>query len=116
MKSLVEFIRESIICESEEKELRFTFSDLKDSDERLDSVKKAAESKGIYVEKVDGGLKMKAKPSDVDKWDGVQDILQQYVQSLQDDEEADQDKVKKLADQVNTLNDWIDEVESNEGE
>lgn len=121
MKSLVQFLNERLseknITESaSDKEFRFIFGDLKNADETIDSIKSSAESKDIYVEKVDSGLKLKAKVDQASKWESIQDILQQYVQQRQDDDEADQNKVKSLADEVNKLNDWLDECEASEDE
>lgn len=122
MKSLVQFLNERLaednIIESasDDKEFRFVFGDLKNADETIDSIKSSAESKDIYVEKVDGGLKLKGKVDQASKWESIQDILQQYVQQRQDDDEADQNKVKSLADQVNKLNDWLDDCEASEDE
>lgn len=121
MKSLVQFLNErlaedNIIESASDKEFRFMFRDLKNADETIDSIKSSAESKDIYVEKVDGGLKLKAKVDQASKWESIQDILQQYVQQRQDDDEADQNKVKSLADEVNKLNDWLDECEASEDE
>ena len=57
---------------------------------------------------VDGGIKIKVNDSNKDKLDSIQDVLQQYVQKMQDDDKADQDDVKSLADQLGKLSDFND--------
>lgn len=109
MKSLVEYITEA--STSGQKYFRFEFGDLEKSDEFISSIEKCANEKDIYNEKVSGGIKIKVNPSDVDKVDPIQDILQQCL-----DHASEKDKEKsaysKLGDQVNAFNDWIDEQSS----
>lgn len=109
MKSLVEYITEA--STSDQKYFRFEFGDLEKADEFISSIEKCADEKDIYNEKVSGGIKIKVNPSDVDKVDAIQDILQQCL-----DHASEKDKEKsaysKLGDQVNAFNDWIDEQSS----
>ena len=116
MKSLVETLNESLnINESKEKMLRFTFGDLEHADETIKSIEDLANKNSVYSEKVDGGIKIKVNDSNRDKLDSIQDVLQQYVQKMQDDDKANQDDVKSLADQLGKLSDFIDsEDEENE--
>ena len=116
MKSLVETLNESLnINESKEKMLRFTFGDLEHADETIKSIEDLANKNSVYSEKIDGGIKIKVNDSNRDKLDSIQDVLQQYVQKMQDDDKADQDDVKSLADQLGKLSDFIDsEDEENE--
>ena len=116
MKSLVETLNESLnINESKEKMLRFTFGDLEYADETIKSIEDLANKNSVYSEKIDGGIKIKVNDSNKDKLDSIQDVLQQYVQKMQDDDKADQDDVKSLADQLGKLSDFIDsEDEENE--
>ena len=124
MKSLVETLNESLnINESKEKMLRFEFGDLEHADETIKSIEDLANKNSVYPEKIDKGIKIKANDSNKDKLDSIQDVLQQYVQKMQDDDKADENKVKKLADQLNKLNDFIDDEDDededkdkNEGE
>ena len=114
MKSLVETLNESLnINESKEKMLRFTFGDLEHADETIKSIEDLANKNSVYSERVDGGIKIKVNDSNKDKLDSIQDVLQQYVQKMQDDDKANQDNVKKLADQLDKLSDFID---SDDGE
>lgn len=109
MKSLVETLNESLnINESKEKMLRFEFGDLDHADETIKSIEDLANKNSVYSEKIDGGIKIKANDSNKDKLDSIQDVLQQYVQKIQDDDKANQDDVKSLADQLNKLSDFIE--------
>ena len=109
MKSLVETLNESLnINESKEKTLRFEFGDLEHADETIKSIEDLANKNSVYSEKIDGGIKIKVNDSNKDKLDSIQDVLQQYVQKMQDDDKADQDEVQSLADQLGKLSDIID--------
>lgn len=107
MKSLTEYIKAVNEAKSG-KTFRFEFGDLANASETISSIESLASKEGIYSEKIDGGIKIK-QVDNKDAYTGIQDVLQQYVQGLQDDEKADQDKVQKLADQVNALTSWLDE-------
>lgn len=109
MKSLVETLNESLnINESKEKMLRFEFGDLDHADETIKSIEDLSNKNGIYSEKLDKGIKIKANDSNKDKLDSIQDVLQQYVQKMQDDDKANQDDVKSLANQLDKLSDFIE--------
>ena len=116
MRSLVETLNESLnINESNEKMLRFEFGDLEHADDTIKSIEDLANKNSVYSEKIDGGIKIKVNDSNRDKLDSIQDVLQQYVQKMQDDDKANQDDVKSLADQLGKLSDFIDsEDEENE--
>lgn len=117
MKNLSDYIYESMVNESSSKELRFEFGGLDKKDETIKSIEDLANSKGVYSEKVSNGIKIKATDDNRDKLDSIQDVLQQYVQKMQDDDKADEGDVKKLSDQLDKLNDFIDEEpEEDEGE
>ena len=110
MKNLSDMLNESLqINEGADKMLRFTFGDLEHADETIKSIEDLANKNSVYSEKIDGGIKIKVNDSNRDKLDSIQDVLQQYVQKMQDDDKADQDKVKSLSDQLNKLSDFIDE-------
>lgn len=109
MKSLVETLNESLnINESKEKMLRFEFGDLDHADETIKSIEDLANKNSVYSEKIDGGIKIKINDSNKDKLDSIQDVLQQYVQKMQDDDKANQDNVKTLSSQLDKLSDFID--------
>lgn len=112
MKSLSETLNESLnINESKEKMLRFTFGELEHADETIKSIEDLANKNSIYSEKVDGGIKIKVNDSNKDKLDSIQDVLQQYVQKMQDDDKSNQDNVETLSGQLDKLSDFIDSDE-----
>lgn len=109
MKSLVETLNESLnINESKETMLRFEFGDLEHADETIKSIEDLANKNSVYSEKIDSGIKIKVNDSNKDKLDSIQDVLQQYVQKMQDDDKANQDNVKTLSSQLDKLSDFID--------
>lgn len=112
MKSLVESLNESLIIESEQF-FRFEFGDLDHADETIKSIEDISAKNEIYSEKISNGIKIKANDSNRDKLDSIQDVLQQYVQKMQDDK-ADDNDVKKLANQLNKLNAFIDNEDEEE--
>lgn len=117
MKSLTETLNESLnINESKEKMLRFTFGDLEHADETIKSIEDLANKNSVYSEKVDNGIKIKVNDSNKDKLDSIQDVLQQYVQKMQDDDKANQDDVESLANQLNKLSDFIDSEDEDDDE
>ena len=77
MKNLTDYIIEA--SSSEQKYFRFEFGDLEKADEFISSIEKIASEKDIYSEKISGGIKIKVNPSDVDKVDGIQDVLQKCL-------------------------------------
>lgn len=117
MKSLSETLNESLnINESKEKMLRFTFGELEHADETIKSIEDLANKNSIYSEKVDGGIKIKVNDSNKDKLDSIQDVLQQYVQKMQDDDKSNQDNVETLSGQLDKLSDFIDSEDEDDDE
>lgn len=116
MKNLSDYIYESIVNESSSKELRFEFGDLDKKDETIKSIEDLGSKNGIYTEKVNNGIKIKVTDDNKDSLNGIQDVLQSYIEKIQDDDKANESDVKKLADQINKLNDFIDEPEEDEDE
>lgn len=109
MKSLVECLCESMeVNESSYDMLRFEFGDLPKKDETIKSIEDLASKNSIYSEKVDGGIKIKVNDSVKDKLDSIQDVLQQYIETVKDDDKTDESQLKKIEDQVNKLSDYID--------
>lgn len=109
MKSLVECLCESMeVNESSYDMLRFEFGDLPKKDETIKSIEDLTSKNSIYAEKVDGGIKIKVNDSVKDKLDSIQDVLQQYIETVKDDDKADESQLKKIEDQVNKLSDYID--------
>lgn len=114
MKNLSDYIYESMVNESSSKEFRFEFGDLDKKDETIKSIEDLGSKNGIYTEKVNNGIKIKVTDDNRDSLDGIQDVLRSYIEKIQDDDKADESAVKKLADQINKLNDFIDEPEEDE--
>ena len=115
MKSLAEALNESLnINESKEKMLRFEFGDLEHADDTIKSIEDIASNNGIYSEKVDKGIKIKVNDNNRDKLDPIQDVLQQFVDKVQNDDKADESDVKTIADQLNKLNDFIDDEDTDD--
>lgn len=109
MKNLTDYIIEA--SSSEQKYFRFEFGDLEKADEFISSIEKIASEKDIYSEKISGGIKIKVNPSDVDKVDSIQDVLQKCLDGASE-KDKEKSAYNKLADQANALNDWIDEQSS----
>lgn len=109
MKNLSDYIYESMVNESSSKELRFEFGDLDKKDETIKSIEDLGSKNGIYTEKINNGIKIKITDDNRDSLDSIQDVLQSYIEKMQDDGEANEGDVKKLADQINKLNNFIDE-------
>jgi vacuolar-type H+-ATPase subunit I/STV1 len=116
MKNLSDYIYESIVNESLSKVLRFEFGDLDKKDETIKSIENLGSKNGIYTEKINNGIKIKVTDDNRDSLGGIQDVLQSYIEKMQDDDKANEGDVKKLADQINKLNDFIDEPEEDEDE
>lgn len=117
MKSLAEALNESLnINESKEKMLRFEFGDLEHADDTVKSIEDLASKNGIYYEKVDKGIKIKVNDNNRDKLESIQDVLQQFVDKVQNDDKSDESDVKTIASQLNKLSDFIDDEDSDDDE
>lgn len=115
MKSLAEALNESLnINESKEKMLRFEFGDLEHADDTIKSIEDLANKNSVYSEKIDKGIKIKVNDNNRDKLDSIQDVLQQFVDKVQNDDKADESDVKTIADQLNKLNDFIDDEDTDD--
>lgn len=109
MKNLTDYIIEA--SSADQKYFRFEFGDLEKADEFISSIEKIASEKDIYNEKISGGIKIKVNPSDVDKVDGIQDVIQKCLDGASE-KDKEKSAYNKLADQANAFNDWIDEQSS----
>lgn len=94
MKSLVEFIKES----KNRIEIRIEIKKDKNGEEYLDTLRTELNEKGIYNENIDKGLKFAIQGDDKAKYIGVLDLLKGF--ELEND---------ILANQIKTLEDWINE-------
>lgn len=121
MKSITKYLKESFeqVNEGKDRYFYFTFVDLENADETIESIVHIANTKGLYYEKIDDGIKVKGKDSNVDKFDSIVDIVQQYIENLRQKEEEESENVnkeslEKLSDQLNKLTDWIEDHNSEE--
>ena len=118
MKSLKEFINESVIIESsdkqESKNFTFDFSDMENGEE---TVKSFADMENVSVE--DKKVTVTVK-KDVDL-ETPQDILQQSIQTLRKSSKSINDetyaqKTAKLERTLGEMNDFIDELNAQDDE
>ena len=121
MKSITKYLKESFeqVNEGKDRYFYFTFAGLENVDETIESIVHVANTKGLYYEKIDDGLKVKGKDSNVDKFDSIIDIVQQYIENLRQKEEEESEKInkeslEKLSGQLNKLTDWIEDHNSEE--
>ena len=121
MKSITKYLKESFeqVNEGKDRYFYFTFAGLENADETIESIVHIANTKGLYYEKIDDGIKVKGKDSNVDKFDSIVDIVQQYIENLRQKEEEESENVnkesiEKLSGQLNKLTDWIDEHNNSE--
>ena len=121
MKSITKYLKESFeqVNEGKDRYFYFTFVDLENADETIESIVHIANTKGLYYEKIDDGIKVKGKDSNVDKFDSIVDVVQQYIENLRQKEEEESENVnkeslEKLSGQLNKLTDWIDEHNNSE--
>ena len=118
MKRLQEFINEQVdvnITEAKDsKEFTFDFTDLENGEETLKSLE---DKEGCTIE--DNKLTVKITDDNVDKLDTVQDILQQFAETVRSSVKRSSDeqyaqKTKKFAEKVAEFNDAIDEISNPE--
>ena len=121
MKSITKYLKESFeqVNEGKDRYFYFTFAGLENADETIESIVHVANTKGLYYEKIDDGIKVKGKDSNVDKFDSIIDIVQQYIENLRQKEEEESENVnkeslEKLSGQLNKLTDWIEDHNSEE--
>ena len=121
MKSITKYLKESFeqVNEGKDRYFYFTFAGLENADETIESIVHIANTKGLYYEKIDDGIKVKGKDSNVDKFDSIVDIVQQYIENLRQKEEEESENInkeslEKLSGQLNKLTDWIDEHNNSE--
>ena len=117
MKSLVEFIKESIVVESKDKTIVFDFSGIENAEETLKSLSEYSDVATIEDNKVTVTL----NPDNIEKVGSVQDIIQQAVQHERAGEKSTNDeqyaqKVGALEKKVAEMNDAIDAIENPDGD
>ena len=114
MKTLKNFIIESTyIKESESsKTITFNFKDLENAKETIESLK---DRDGVEIS--DDNVTVTVTADNVSKLESVQDILQQYCQTIRSSQKRSSDeqyaqKTKSFETKVGELNDAIDEIEN----
>ncbi len=114
MKTLKNFIIESTyIKESESsKTITFNFKDLENAKETIESLK---DRDGVEIS--DDNVTVTVTADNVSKLEAVQDILQQYCQTIRSSQKRSSDeqyaqKTKSFETKVGELNDAIDEIEN----
>lgn len=113
MKSLVEFIKESIVVESKDKTIVFDFSGIENAEETLKSLSDYSDVATVEDNKVTVTL----NADNIEKIGSVQDIIQQAVQHERAGEKSTNDeqyaqKVAALEKKVAEMNDAIDAIEN----
>lgn len=111
MKSLFDFIQESMeveqIVESDSKTFCFSFKDFEGADSMVDSIESIGNKNGCYVERVDDGV-VKIKVKDKEKADKVIEALMDFINAHQNDEGKEGD-VEKFQKELSDMQDFMDE-------
>lgn len=98
MKSLVEFIKEHRLNESKRTEIRIEINDIKGSEDFLDQLKSSLDSKDIYNEKIDKGIKFAVQGENKEKYQDVLDILKNWEEGKE-----------RLEGPITELETWVTE-------
>lgn len=115
MKHLQDYIVESSKInegETTSKTVVFDFTDLEHAEETLESLK---DKEGVKIE--DNKLTLTISTDNVDKLDTVQDILQQFCQTIRKSEKRTNDeqyaqKTVAFEKKIGEMNDAIDEIKN----
>ena len=121
MKSLVEFIKES--CSSDEgcvassKKISFNFSGFEGVEDLIKSVQELNDKDSLDVEIEDSKVSFTVSKDDVDKYDGLMELLQDYVQLRGKDQKRTSDesyaqKVAKCEKTVDSYFKYVDDVKA----
>jgi len=121
MKSLVEFIKES--CSSDEgcvassKKISFNFSGFEGVEDLLKSAQELSDKDSLDVEIEDSKISFTVSKDDVDKYDGLMELLQDYVQLRGKDQKRTSDesyaqKVSKCEKTVDSYFEYVDDVKA----
>lgn len=118
MKHLQDFINEAMKINeaSESKSVTFNFTDLENADETIESLK---DKEGVTVD--DKKVTLTLTKDNVDKIGTVQDILQQFCQTVRNSEKRTNDeqyaqKTKSFEEKIGEMNDAIDELTASDEE
>lgn len=101
------------------KSFSFDFSGLSDAEDTIKSLEDLASKHGVTLSK-DGDKVSVTVTKDTDI-EAIQDVLQQYSQSLRSEQKNSSDeqyaqKTKKFASTVGDMNDYLDELEGSDNE
>jgi len=118
MKHLQDYIyeksEEALNENATSKSIKFDFKDLENAKETLDSLQG---KEGVTIE--DESLTVEITSDNADKLGTVQDILQQYCQSIRSSQKRSSDesyaqKTVKFENTLNEFNDALDEIQNPE--
>ena len=118
MKHLQDYIVEQAEIKIDEaatsKSITFDFTDLENAEETLESLK---DKEGVSID--DKKLTLEITADNVDKIGTVQDILQQYCQTIRKSQKVSSDeqyaqKTVKFEETIGKMNDAIDEIQNPE--
>lgn len=118
MKHLQDYIVEQAEVKVDEgatsKSITFDFTDLENAEETLESLK---DKEGVSID--DKKLTLEITADNVDKIGTVQDILQQYCQTIRKSQKVSSDeqyaqKTVKFEENIGKMNDAIDEIQNPE--
>jgi len=121
MKSLVEFIKESCSsseeCVAASKKFSFNFTDFEGAEELIKSVQELNDKDSLDVEIEDSKVSFTVSKEDVDKYDGLMELLQDYVQLRGKDQKRTSDesyaqKVSKCEKTVASYFEYVDDVKA----
>ena len=121
MKSLVEFIKESCSsseeCVATSKKFSFNFTDFEGAEELIKSVQELNDKDSLDVEIEDSKVSFTVSKEDVDKYDGLMELLQDYVQLRGKDQKRTSDesyaqKVAKCEKTVASYFEYVDDVKA----
>lgn len=118
MKHLQDYIVEQAEVKVDEgatsKSITFDFTDLENAEETLESLK---DKEGVSID--DKKLTLEITADNVDNLGTVQDILQQYCQTIRKSQKVSSDeqyaqKTVKFEENIGKMNDAIDEIQNPE--
>lgn len=116
MKHLQDYIIEqaefNIDESADSKSITFDFTDLENADETIESLK---DKEGVSID--DKKLTLNITKDNVDNLGTVQDILQQYCQTIRKSQKVSSDeqyaqKTKSFEENIGKMNDAIDEIQN----
>lgn len=121
MKSLTEYLKESMQMNEEAQEkasFEFNFSDLSEKEDMIKSLEDMCTEKEISF-KVDGDkfkIDITREQADADKLSGIHDVLQQYTDKIRGEQKNSSDeayaqKTKTFATTFNAMDDFLKQVD-----